>query len=280
MKRRWVVAIALIALGTGAGLDGAARRGIVLYHPDMSLPTPQEANAPDMKPVQIQTKDGLTLTSWYQAPTSPDKPVLLFFMGDTGSLANYAWSFAPYTGNGYGIFLLGYRGFGGNPGVPSEKGLYRDARAAVAWLKGKGYDLPKIVFYGHSLGTGIAVEMAIEYAAQAVVLEAPYTTLPDTVTMNMPVVQSNWFMKDKYDNITKISHIKIPLLIIQGLSDEVIPVEQGKALYKAASGPKEAHFIPNGGHSNLSEYGASKLVMEFLQHPPAAEITEVKEPAK
>ena len=164
---------------------------------------------------------------------------------------------------------LAIGGFGGNPGEPSEKGLYKDARAAVAWLQAKGYGLHHIVFYGHSLGTGIAVEMAIEFQADAVVLEAPYTTLPDTVTMNLPMVKSNWFMKDQYDNITKIAKIKIPLLIIQGTKDEVIPVAQGKALFKAALGPKLSHFIPGGGHSNLSEYGASNLVIDFLENPPS-----------
>jgi fermentation-respiration switch protein FrsA (DUF1100 family) len=270
MKRsRKIFPIVAIVFCIGLGLGGAANRGLILYHPDTWLPSPTEAGAPDMRPVQIMTKDGLKLTSWFDPPDDPDKPVLLFFMGDTGSFANYASEFVPFTEKGYGLFLLGYRGFGGNPGEPSEKGLYNDARAAVDWLQGKGYDLRRIVFYGHSLGTGIAVEMAIEYPAQAVVLEAPYTTLPDTVQMNLPMVKSNWFMKDRYDNIAKIAKIKIPLLIIQGTKDEVIPVAQGKALFKAALGPKLSHFIPGGGHSNLFDYGSTKLVMDFLENPPA-----------
>jgi fermentation-respiration switch protein FrsA (DUF1100 family) len=246
-----------------------ARQEIVLYHPDSALPTPEEAGVPDIQPVTIKTADGLPLVSWFQKPSDDSKPILLFFMGDTGVMADRIGDFAPYIAQGYGILLLGYRGFGGNPGTPSEKGLYKDARAAVGWLTKEGYALSRVVFYGHSLGTGIAVEMAVNYpGAKAVVLEAPYTTLPNTVVLNMPLMQAGWFMKDRYDNLAKIAKIKIPLLIIQGTSDEVIPVAQGKALYAAAKGPKVAHFVPGAGHSDLYQYGEADMVMDFLAHPP------------
>jgi fermentation-respiration switch protein FrsA (DUF1100 family) len=273
MKRRilWIGGILAVLAGGGYGGYESVQRGIVLYHPDPVLPTPVEAGVPDARPITIHTSDGLELTSWFQKPADDTKPVMLFFMGDTGALADRVADFAPYFKQGYGFLLLGYRGFGGNPGTPSEKGLYIDARAAVAWLQKNGYPLNRIVFYGHSLGTGIAVQMALEYPAYAVVLEAPYTTLPDTVTMDSKWLRSNWFMKDRYDNITKIGKIKIPLLIIQGTQDEVIPWAQGKALYKAAKGPKEAHFIPDAGHMNLYDFGEADLVMKFLEHPPEKE---------
>ena len=221
-----------------------------------------------MMSVVVNTSDKLKLVSWFCAPTDPSKPVILFFMGDTGGLADRVSDFKPYFDRGYGIFLLGYRGFGGNPGKPSEKGLYRDARGAIAWLGEHGYKHSDIVLYGHSLGTGIAVQMATEIKAYAVVLEAPYTTLPDTVELNVPFAPANWFMKDRYDNMAKIAQIRSPLLILQGDQDEVIPEKQGKALYKAAPAPKLAHFIPNGGHTDLYDYGAAKMVMQFLDDRP------------
>jgi fermentation-respiration switch protein FrsA (DUF1100 family) len=243
----------------------------VLYHPDPSLPAPETVGVPDVEPVIIKTIDGLPLASWFQKPADDSKPVLLFFQGDTGALADRIGEFTPYIRNGYGIFLLGYRGFGGNPGTPSERGLYRDARAAIGWLETQGYALNRVVFYGHSLGTGIAVEMAVEYSgAKAVVLEAPYTTLPNTVVLDMPLLRASWFMKDRYDNLSKMAKIKIPLLIIQGTADEVIPVEQGRQLYAAARGPKEAQFVPDAGHTNLYDFGEAEMVMDFLAHPPEA----------
>jgi fermentation-respiration switch protein FrsA (DUF1100 family) len=249
-----------------SGLLWSAKSEIVLYHPDTVLPTPVEAGAPEMKPVVIHTRDNLPLTSWF-VDSRGNKPVLLFFMGDTGSLADRADAFKPFIENGYGIFLLGYRGFGGNPGHPSEQGLYRDARAAIRWLDLHGVDAEHIVLYGHSLGTGIAVQMATEIKARAVVLEAPYTSLPDTVELNVPLVKANWFMsKNYYNNIEKIGKIKEPLLIVQGDHDEVIPYKQGKALFKAAPEPKQAYLIPEGGHSNLFDYGEADLVMDFLDH--------------
>ena len=179
-------------------------------------------------------------------------------------------SFKPFIEHGYGIFLLGYRGFGGNPGQPSEHGLYRDARAAIHWLDIHGIDAGHIVLYGHSLGTGIAVQMATEIEARAVVLEAPYTSLPDTVELNVPLVRANWFMgKNYYNNIEKIGKIKEPLLIVQGDHDEVIPFKQGKDLFKAAPEPKQAYLIPEGGHSDLFDYGEAQLVMDFLDRHAA-----------
>ena len=112
MRRRWVATISVLVFCIGLGLGGAVNRGLILYHPDSWLPSPEEAGAPsDMQPVEIVTKDGLKLISWFDPPSDPEKPVLLFFMGDTGSLAAYAPEFVPYTEDGYGILLLGYRGF-------------------------------------------------------------------------------------------------------------------------------------------------------------------------
>ena len=263
--RPYLFALAAVA-SLVAGTLWSIKTHIVLYHPDIRLPTPAQAGAPDMKPVTIHTKDNLPLTCWF-VDSEGNKPVLLFFMGDTGSLADRADAFKPFIEHGYGIFLLGYRGFGGNPGQPSERGLYRDARAAIRWLDLHGVDAGHIVLYGHSLGTGIAVQMATEIKARAVVLEAPYTTLPDTVQLGMPLVKSNWFMaKNNFDNIAKIGKIREPLLIVQGDHDEVIPYKQGKALFKAAPEPKQAYLIPEGGHSDLFDYGEAELVMDFLDH--------------
>jgi fermentation-respiration switch protein FrsA (DUF1100 family) len=263
--RTILLMLVVLACGIGGTLYSVETH-LVLYHPDVRLPSPAQAGVPEMRPVTIHTKDNLPLTSWF-VDAADDKPVLLFFMGDTGSLADRADAFKPFIQHGYGIFLLGYRGFGGNPGEPSERGLYRDARAAIAWLGSHGYDAGRIVLYGHSLGTGIAVQMATEIKARAVILEAPYTTLPDTVQLNMPLVSANWFMKkDYYNNIEKIGKIREPLLIVQGDHDEVIPYKQGKALFKAAPEPKQAYLIPEGGHSDLFDYGEAQLVMDFLDH--------------
>ena len=261
----------IVLVGILFGLHFATQDVLVHYFPDKTLPTPVQAGVPDMKPVTIQTSDRLNLQSWFQPPQDDTKPVLLFFQGDSGRLSDRVGEFTPYIQHGYGLLLLGYRGFGGNPGQPSEKGLYKDARAAIGWLGKSGYGISRVVLYGHSLGTGIAVQMALEYKARAVVLEAPYTTLPNTVTMNLPILKADWFMKDRFDNMQKIAKVKIPLLIVQGTQDEVIPTAQGRALYAAAKGPKEGDFIPNGGHTNLYDYGEAGLVMNFVDNPPEKE---------
>ncbi len=263
---RWLATIAILA---ALGIVLHAKTQIALYHPGASLPTPAQAGAPGMRVIVLHTSDALELVSWFEPPADPAKPVLLFFMGDSGALSDRIDDFGPYLQSGYGMLLLGYRGFNGNPGTPSESHLYRDARAAVTWLGQRGYPAERLVLYGHSLGTGIAVEMALEYKARAVILEAPYTTLPDTVHLSGPSLPARWLMQsDRYDNLAKIARVRIPLLIIQGTADKVIPVEQGKALFNAATAPKVGKFLAGAGHTDLYAYGAARIVMDFLEHSP------------
>ena len=268
MRRLKLLLIVLLMLVGGlTGTLWSIQHNLVLYHPDLRLPSPLQAGVPEMQAVTIQTRDNLTLTSWF-IDSRDDKPVLLFFMGDTGSLADRARGVQALHQKRLRHFSAGLTAaLASNPGHPSEHGLYRDARTAIRWLNTHGYDAGHIVLYGHSLGTGIAVQMATEIKARAVVLEAPYTTLPDTVQLGLPLVKANWFMaKNSFDNMAKIGRIKEPLLIVQGDHDEVIPYRQGKALFKAAPEPKLAYLIPEGGHSDLFDYGEAKLVMDFLEH--------------
>ena len=172
------------------------------------------------------------------------------------------------------MLLVGYRGYGGNPGKPSEQGLYADGRAQFEFLEGQGVRPESWVAYGESLGAGVAIQLAMERARKspigAVVLEAPFTSLGDVAAAHYPFVPARIMVKDRFESIAKIAKVKAPVFIVNGDQDSVIPREQGKRLFQAALEPKEGHWIPGAGHNNLYDYGVPGMVIAFIRKTTTA----------
>ncbi len=240
----------------------------MMYHPGHHLPAIAETYVPEMAPVTVETDDGLELQSWYVSPKE-DFPVVLYFQGNAGTLADRDFKAAPWIEAGYGVWLNGYRGYGGNPGQPSEQGLYSDARAAVAYLGQQGVKPERIILYGESLGSGIATETAAHLArngspARGLVLEAPFTSMGAAAQSHYPFVPAKWLVRDKYDNLGKIAEIQTPVLIMHGDRDRVVPEKHGRRLFEAAREPKQGYWVPGGAHSNLYNYDADQEVLRFF----------------
>lgn len=230
-------------------------------------------NAPDltasdvvgvMEPVRVETVDGLTLLSWFRPPPTPDAPVVALFHGNGGHIGHRTVKVRPYIETGYGVLLVGYRGYGGNPGRPSEAGLYTDARAALDFLARQRITADRLVLYGESLGSAVAVQMATEYKAAALVLEAPMTSVPAVAQTRYPIFPARWLVLDRFDSLSKIGTVKMPLLLLHGEQDRVVPVRFGRALFAAANEPKEARFFPQAKHNDLQAFGAPQVVLDFL----------------
>ncbi len=240
----------------------------LIYLPSGPMGTPAESGVSEMRPVRLKTEDGLTLTSWY-SEAQPGQPTMIYFHGNGGNLSGRAFKVRPYLDAGFGVLLAGYRGYSGNPGNPTEQGLYSDARAQLAFLEGQGIGPERWVAYGESLGAGIAVQLAMERAGEspigAVILEAPFTSLGDAAAVRYPFVPVRTLVKDRYDSIAKIAKVKAPVLIFNGDADGVIPPEQGRRLFEAAREPKESHWIAGAGHNNLYDYGVDAKVIAFIR---------------
>ncbi|MDA8230867.1 MAG: alpha/beta hydrolase [Magnetospirillum sp.] len=239
------------------------QRGMI-YFPSPVRGEPAEAGLPEMVSVPVRTADGVLVASWYAPSRRPGGATVVLFHGNSGSLAHRAVKARALLDAGFGVLLAGYRGFGGNPGRPSEKGLYADARAALGWLGVRGVKAPQVALYGESLGTGVAVQMATEYAVAAVVLEAPYTRLPDLAPAVVPSGLAGMLMVDRFDNLAKIGAVQAPLLIVHGDADDVVPIGLGRRLFDAAATDKEGVFIAGGGHSDLWQRGIGATVVDFL----------------
>ncbi|QJE72932.1 alpha/beta hydrolase [Aerophototrophica crusticola] len=258
----WLVGV-LLVYGAVCGLLHAYQRSLI-YMPDRRVAVPEDAGLPDFRVVTVTTADGLSIDGWFVPPREEGLPTIVLFHGNGGHLGYRADKARVFQKAGYGVFLAGYRGYGGNPGSPTEQGLYADARAALDWLVGQGISGQKLVIYGESLGTGVATQMATERKAAALVLEAPFTSLSDAAASHYPIFPVRLLLKDRFDSLSRIGNVGSPLLVIQGEKDRVVPTRLGKALFARANEPKTSVWLPQAGHNDLMAHGLAEKVVGFL----------------
>lgn len=239
----------------------------LMYAPDTRHSNPTIAGVPEMMAVSVTPPDmTLALEGWYKSPADPSKPVILFFHGIGGGIADRAAVAQLLIKQGYGVLLAEYRGYSGNPGSPSEDGLYADGEAYFNWLVQQEF-IPekKIVLYGESMGSGIATYLASRHLnVGGMILDGGFTSLTDVKQRSMPGVLVSLVYLDHYNNMDKIGHVVCPILFIQGARDNTVPLKMAEKLYAAANQPKTMKVFPEGGHVNLYKYGAIDTVKTFV----------------
>ncbi len=255
------IAAGLIYLAVCSTLFLVQRR--LLYVPDTGRPTPAEVGLTRTEEVTARTADGLTLTGWW-LEAAADRPVLLYFHGNGGNIGGRANKAEIMRSAGYSILLAGYRGYGGNPGTPSEAGLIADGRAWLDHLEERGVDPARVVLYGESLGSGVATALAAERSVAAVVLEAPFTSIRAIAERRYWYVPVRLLLRDPFDSLARIARVRAPLLILHGDADALIPPAHGEALHAAAPEPKRFVLIPGATHTSLVEDGAFAEVERFV----------------
>jgi hypothetical protein len=239
-----------------------------LYFPSDTYVSPKTCYAPSaLKEMDIKTEDGLALKSWY-APATTKPFSLVFFHGNGDSLCTAAAIAEPYINAGYGFMLVGYRGYNGLPGSPSETGLYTDARAALKKLTVSGVPNDSIVLFGYSLGTGVATQMATEFPVRGLILLAPYLSIPKMAQVRFPMFPAEYLALDRFENFKKISTLHLPLFIANGEKDLVIPPIQGQQLFHLANEPKTFLSVPKKGHNDLFENPFVNVSLNWLQELP------------
>ena len=242
------------------------------YHPDRNDPgAPKDSGVGDMSVIQLKTSDKAEIYAWFAPPKKKGGKVVVLFHGNAGNIAGRGVKARYFLDSGYGVLLSEYRGFGGNPGNPTEQGLYKDGRAALKWLDDQGYTAGQIVLYGESIGSGVAVQLSMEIQPPYLILEAPFTSAADIARRSYPFLPVDKMMHDRYDSIHKIGKIKTSLLIVHGDEDPTIPIDCGKELFDAANHPKEFCSIAGGGHSDLYDHHAGHIIVEWLDKQVQAE---------
>lgn len=195
--------------------------------------------------VTLQTSDGLALRSFYR-PADTGRPTIVYFHGNGGTLEAASVSNAAFAEAGFGVLMVEYRGYGGNPGDPSEQGLYRDGEAAIAWLAARGVSANDLIIVANSIGGGVGTEMALRHNPAALVLIAPFTSLPDAAQSNLWWLPASGLVREHYDNAGKIVRLDMPILIQHGTADLVVPYEHGQHLAQIAAGAEFQTFEGSG----------------------------------
>ncbi len=234
-----------------------------LYYPDVSTPDRALAGVEDMSTVHLRTEDGLDLLSWYR-PAANGQATMAYFHGNAGHIGHRGEKVRPYLDAGIGLLLVGYRGYGGNSGSPDEAGLHADGQAAYDFLAEKGVPSDRIVVYGESLGSGIAIQLASRRPVGGVVLESAFTSISDLAAYHYPFLPVRPLVIDLFDSLTAIATVAAPKLFLHGELDSMVPVDHARRLQSAAPKPTESSFIADGGHNDLYDFGAADTVIEFL----------------
>jgi fermentation-respiration switch protein FrsA (DUF1100 family) len=252
----------------GAGAALYAFQDRLIYFPDPTPPPPPGLlGLRDVEARTLRTADGVAILAWKLPPPDDRAPVLLYLHGNGGSLLHRASRAERFRREGWGALFVQWRGYGGNPGSPSEAGLTEDARAGLAALLAEGIAPARIVLWGESLGTGPAVRLAAEQpeTVGAVVLESPFTSLLDLAKRHYPLLPSGLLLRDRYDNLSRIADVRAPMLILQGARDTLVPPAMGRALAARATAPVELWESPEAGHNELGAAGGIEAAAEFLR---------------
>ena len=215
----------------------------------------------------LTSSDGERLIAWFVPPRG-DKPLVLYFQGNAEGLAARVGRFTWLTADGTGLLALCYRGYGGSTGKPTEDGLIRDAVAA--------YDFARARYpaRAHRAVRRVARHRGGDGArrrrtrSRALILDAPFTSAAEVGAAAYPFAPVRWLMKDKFRSDERIGRVSAPLLVLHGEQDRIVPIRFGEKLFALAREPKRLVRFPQGGHVDLDDHGAAKVVKEFLAELP------------
>ncbi len=236
-----------------------------------------EATSVPFERVPFWTADGLELEGWLFK--GGNDPATVLFMHGTNYNSSDMWAtedvaqrFGGFVrGLGCRFFVFDYRGFGQNRGDPTERGTYLDAAAALGALHQRPeIDPMRIVCYGFSLGTGIAVDLALREPCAGLVLRAPYTSVRDMMVERLPRLKAlltllPWLPRTRYNSAAKIPHLPVPLLVMHGDADDTVPYQMGQRLYELAPEPKRFVTLPGAAHSDFPLEVMIPAVREFIE---------------
>jgi fermentation-respiration switch protein FrsA (DUF1100 family) len=259
---KWIVVAAVLVYLGGVAVLYFRQREMLFPIPPVGRTAPAAAGLPEAEEHVLTTDDGEKVIVWH-VPAKPGRPVVLFFHGNGDFLAGRVSRFRNLTSDGTGLVALSFRGYAGSTGSPSEKGLLKDAAAAYAFTAAR-YDARRIVAWGFSLGSGVAVAVASEHRIGKLILEAPYTSTVDVAASLFPIAPVSLLMRDQFHSDQRIGRVTVPLLIMHGEADPAINIKFGERLFAIAHEPKQFVRFPGGGHENLDEFGAIEMVRRFI----------------
>jgi len=237
----------------------------VVYPFDSTYSTPKDAGETRLQEIRFDTEDGETLILWH-APAPGSRPTVVYLPGNAGTLAKRTDRFSTLIDKGFGLIAVSYRGSSGSSGRPSEDQLTEDAAAVAAKFAPENS-----ILYGESLGAALAIKLGVAGVGRAVVLEAPFTSIPDVVAVQYPQEDLTNLFTQLWDSENTIQNLQQPLLILHGTEDRLVPIAQSERLIDAAgSASKRLVQVKGSGHQDVWMSEATRELFTFLSQPHAA----------
>ena len=259
---KWLVILACLGyLGAVAALF-FAQRSFIYPIPQTKRTAPEAAGFREAEEHVVATSDGEKIIIWH-VPAKPGRHVVLYFPGNGDVLAGLVGRFRDITSDGTGLVAVSYRGYAGSSGSPSEVGLLRDAAAAYQFAAVR-YGAGRIVPWGFSLGSGVAVALAADDPVGGLILESPFTSIADIAAATFPMMPVRQLLTDQFRSDERIARVHAPLLVMHGGRDSTIPISFGAKLFALANEPKQFARFPEGGHGDLDAYGATETARHFI----------------
>lgn len=232
----------------------------LIYFPDTAVPSAASV-LPTAQEITLRTADGLVLGAWHVTPTGGDRGLTVLVMpGNGGSREMRAPLARRLAAKGFAVLLLDYRGYGGNPGRPSEHGLITDARAARAYLVDHGVAPERLIYFGESLGAAVATRLAAEQPPAALVLRSPFTDLAAVGARHYPLLPVRLLLRDRFPVTKLISRVQVPAAVVYGSADGIVPPEQSAAVAAAAAGPVRTVEIAGADHNDAALLEGNELI--------------------
>lgn len=257
--------IAVTVLALAAAFYVVVLVALAIFQTSLIYPAPRGPAAipAGFEQIGYRTSDGLDIAAGYRA-AEPGKPTILYFHGNGADWQSSVVATDTMVPAGYGVLAAEYRGYRGNPGSPSEEGLYRDGRAAVAWLGERGVAPSDIVVIGNSIGGGVAARIAAETSPAALVLISPFSSLSQLVGEKLWWLPTGWLLRDRYDNVAALAEYGGPVLILHGDRDDLIPLAHAERLAQSKEGGELAVFA-GIGHELAWHPDAEAKALAFME---------------
>lgn len=264
MRAFKVIAVLIVAFYFAINLYAYMNQRQLMYFPTLERVSPAEVGLANVDEVVLRTNSNLELTSWY-GRAEQGQATVLFFHGNGGAIHHRAHRFRDLMEKGYGVFVLGYPGYGGNAGKPAESSFLEASRLSYEYLRAAGVPADSIVIYGQSIGSGVAVQLAASVAASGLILEAPMSSAVDVARTHYPYFLVGFFLQDTYKSVDYVEGIDMPLLVIHGNNDRVIPITLGRKLFDQAGEPKTFVELEGAGHNDLQMFSALESALTFME---------------
>lgn len=255
LLRRLVISTIAIVVGVAVGLAALLylAQDRLIFYPQAAPGTPPHGPDLAISEVRVATSDGLSLRGWLGRPAAASAqrlPLVIYFGGNAEEVSHMATLAGRLPG--WSVLAVNYRGYGGNPGNPSERALFADALAVHDWATARpDVDAGHIVVIGRSLGSGVAVHLAMERPLTGVVLVTPYDSLRAVAQWHYPYAPVSLLLRHSFDSIERAPRISTPLLVLVAARDQVIPIGHARALFAKWAGPKTWREFAQAGHNDL-----------------------------